>query len=147
MEYLEQIVTWGGTALAAVLGTVAAIIMVISKIKKGIAEIRAAAKNYDNAGDHLEETAEKVILAGSKLQDVINTYKTQKAELEQLRIENKALRQSNNDIKQALVLMASGMPSLVANGVAREVKELLDEETQAIAIDEVKHETADETQS
>ena len=140
MQYLDQIITWGGSALSAVVSAITVILIAVSKIRKARLSLEETTRDYGQQSDKLADTADKMLAISGKVQEVVAAYNAQKAELEALRAANEGLQRDNRDLKVALVLIAGGTPALVTNGTANEVRSILEAEAHPVAIDEVTYE-------
>ena len=149
MEYLEQIITWGGAGLAAAIGALTSIIGLVVSIKKAAVTLKDTSSDYDAKAAKLaelsEETANMAVALSASVKTITDAYEKQDQTLtsvvahnDETRVELAAayerLKLEYDSIKEALILIAANTPALVANGAAKRIETLL----QSNANDKVK---------
>ncbi len=128
--YLDEIIVWVGTTIAALGGTSISIAAIAAWIKKQI--VKAVSTLFEQKIDYaagvedLKGTAANFVDSTAKINELIQMFEKQADEVKAF----VPLMEQNMEriarLEQAIALIAQNTPYMVANGTAGEIVKLLD---------------------
>lgn len=144
-NYLDQIVFWVCTAVAALGGTslsIGAIILWIKRIISACVErLSKQTTDYSQKAEELDKVTSQILCVEGALRQMSERLDGFQKDYNDLKERFKASEERNDQLLQVIYIMASNTPTLVSNGAAGEIAKVLGLNKEDIEIGELNSET------
>ena len=128
--YLDQIIFWVGSALAALGGTGISLGLLFKWVKDTLAQLFAGKKEFEEKAHQLDFLSQKLESTGETMVTLAENIDGFKSMLDDATTRDTALA-------KAISLLANNIPSLVNNGIASQIDEILGLKEDEVASEEV----------
>lgn len=142
--YIEEIILWGGAAIAALGGSSISVSAIAAWVKrqitKAVEKLFEQKVDYSAKVEELNRLSAKFLEAEGQLATLQQKYNEQSENFDELVKLSQNLLTHCANLERSIYIIASNNPYMVANGTAGDIAGLLGMKETAISDDEAVHE-------